>query len=638
MFIITQQLNAQTSSFIKTDDIAALEKKHFQHKYLAKTVSLASNNYEIFFSRCFWKVNPSVRYIDGLVTHHFKILNATNSISFDLTTQLTVDSVLYHQQKINFSQQSNQTLSINFSAVINQNQKDSVSIYYHGVPDNTGFGSFIQSTHNGVPVVWTLSEPYGAKDWFPCRNGVDDKTDSIDIFITHPSTYKATANGMLQYEKNDGVNTTTFYKHRYPIATYLIAFSVTNFSVFTHTVQLGNVTLPMISYIYPENVADFQNNTYMVLDALKLFHHTFGDYPFIKEKYGHTQFGWGGGMEHQTNTFLVLPDNNLMAHELAHQWFGNKITCGSWQDIWLNESFATFAANYYLEKFDTARFRSILITHLSNIVSQSGGSVFCKDTTDPNRIFNGRLSYDKGGYVLRMLRFTLGDSLFFKGLKAYINDTTLQYNFAKTTDFKRIMEKTCNKDLTYFFNQWIYGEGHPNFIVNWVQNKNNWAKVNVQQITSHSSVSFFKTPLPLTFKNATQQKTVVVQCNNNTDETWVNIGFVADTVLVDVEMQLISNINKTQKMTAASLIKDDIKIYPNPIKNNLFVSIKNPSFQNLNIQLFSLQGQKMIEKKITLSGADEIINIPTTHFAKGTYLLKISNNENSLMTKKLIVF
>jgi aminopeptidase N len=325
-----------------------------------------------------------------------------------------------------------------------------------------------------------------------------------------------------------------------------------------------------------------------------------------------------------------------MAHELGHQWFGNKITIGSWQDIWLNESFATFAANYYLEKFDTAKFRNLLNAHLANITALPNGAVFCVDTTDPNRIFNGRLSYDKGGYVLRMLRFTLGDSIFFKGIQTYLADPALQYGFAKTADFKRHIEAAANKDLTYFFNQWIYGEGHPSFKIQWTQNNNNWAKIKINQTTSHSSVSFFKTPVALTFKNATQQKTIVVQCDFNGIESWADIGFVADTVLIDTEIQLISTNNTSTKINVPLANSNEIKIYPIPTLTNINISLKNPTNKSLIVQVFNAIGQLIHQLMFSTPGQDELLQIPITNLPKGMYLLKFNATNTINLTKQII--
>ena len=637
LFFWVAELHAQEiqckQNFI---DIAALEQKRFTSSNNNVTKTFASSNYTIYYSRCVWKVDPGVRYIEGKVTSYITASTSTNKITFDLSNSLLVDSILFRNQKIGFTQNANSTLDVQLSATLNANQKDSVTICYKGIPGNTGFGSFIQAIHNNTPVIWTLSEPYGARDWWPCRNGLDDKIDSIDVIIVHPAQYKATSNGLLQSEITAGTTTTTFFKHRYPIASYLVCFSVTNFSVFTNNVQLGTVNLPVVSYVYPESINDFQPYTYKVLDAMQLFHNTFAPYPFIKEKYGHTQFGWGGGMEHQTNTFLVNTDANLMAHELGHQWFGNKITCGSWQDIWLNESFATYCANYYAEKFDTSFFQLVLTNHLAQITSLPDGSVIVDDTTNVNRIFSSRLSYNKGAYVLRMLRFTLGDSLFFRGIRQYQNDTTLQYSFARTADFKKNIEQVSGKDLTYFFDQWITGQGYPSFQIQWSQNKNNWAKIKVNETTSHNSVSFFKTPLALTFKNATQQKTIVIQVNSNGAETSADIGFAADTVLIDTEKQLISKNNTSTKINSSTATINDIKLYPNPVRDNLNISLKNPSDKKLTVQIYNSVGQLISQEQFDTLGQDELLQVTFRHFSKGNYLVKLIAGNNILLTSKIV--
>jgi aminopeptidase N len=636
LMLLWVQAKAQPTSCKTLDDLPNIERKAFEASIHSSLRSQASNNFDVNFYRCTWKVDPAIRYINGQVVCYFTITAATNNIILDLSNQLTVDSVLYRSQKINFTQGANATLQLNLPLTLSTNSKDSVSVFYKGVPDNTGFGSFIKDSHNGVPVIWTLSEPYGSKDWWPCKNGLDDKADSIDITIIHPAAYKATANGLLQSETTNSGSTNTFYKHRYPIASYLVAFSVTNFTVFNHTAQLGITNLPVISYVYPESLNDFQPYTNKVLDAMQLFHNSFGPYPFIKEKYGHTQFLWGGGMEHQTNSFIVSADNGLMAHELGHQWFGDKITCGSWQDIWLNEGFATFATNYYFEKFDTTAYRLTMINHLARVVSQPDGSVFVIDTSNVNNIFNSRLVYYKGAFVLRMLRFTLGDSLFFAGLRQYQQDPTLQYGFAKIADFKRNMEQVSKQDLTYFFNQWIYGQGYPSFNVQWSQNNNQWAKIIVSQTTSHSSVPFFKTPLALTFKNASKQKTVIVQCNTNNAESWADIGFVADTVLVDVDLQLVSKNNSSSKLAPVSNILNDVKIYPNPIGSQFSITIKNPTEKQIQVAVFNSAGQLVFSKIITTPGQDELLQIDCSNWARGAYTLKLQAGNSIQMVKQLL--
>ena len=244
------------------DEIAEGEKNSFQ-RTLSITRSQASSNFQVTYYRCVWAIDPSVRYIKGAVTSHFIINSASNTITYDLASQLTVDSIYFHGNKILFSRPTD-LLQINLPVTINSGQKDSVTIFYKGEPPNTAFGSFVQTTHSGVPVLWTLSEPYGSRDWWPCRNGVDDKADSMDIIINCPNSYRASSNGLLANETDNGVTRTAFYKHRYPIASYLVALAVTNFKVLNHSVQLGAVNLPMITYCYPEDENSFG-------DAIKLF-------------------------------------------------------------------------------------------------------------------------------------------------------------------------------------------------------------------------------------------------------------------------------------------------------------------------------------------------------------------------------
>src|SRR2546421_10542107 len=188
-------------------------------------VSAASNDYDVYHYRCEWQIDPAVSYIAGKITPAFTMTGNADSICFDCSNQLLVDSVWYHGNKISFLQQPGNILRIQLPAVIGSGTRDSVSIFYQGNPVATGFGSFYQGMHAGVPVIWTLSEPYGAKDWWPCKDGLVDKADSIDIFILHPSSYVASSNGIMTDEQVQGGSTITHFKHFFPIASYLVAIS-----------------------------------------------------------------------------------------------------------------------------------------------------------------------------------------------------------------------------------------------------------------------------------------------------------------------------------------------------------------------------------------------------------------------------
>ena len=596
----------------------------------------ASNNYDVKYYRCEWEVNPSVRFINGKVTVYFIVTAATNNIQMDLMNPLIVDSIKQRNTLLT-NQHSNNTLSINFTATINTGVLDSVTIFYRGVPPNNGFGSFEITTHAAVPVMWSLSEPYGSRDWWPCKNGLDDKADSIDIIITAPSQYKAASNGLLQSETliAGGTKKLTYWKHRYPIASYLVCFAVTNYAVFNNSVLLGSTNLPMQTYCYPESLASFQGGTQNVLNALELFHNNFGDYPFIKEKYGHVQFGWGGGMEHQTASFIVSINEGLIVHELAHQWFGDKVTCASWEDIWLNEGFATYLAAFYMENKYPANTINSRKSIINNITSSTSGSVWVDDTTSVGRIFSGRLSYNKGSYLLYMLRWKLGDSVFLKGLRQYQKDPKLAYGFAKTDDLKRNLEQVSGQNLTEFFKDWFKGQGYPTYNVQWTQIGSDYVKIKMNQTTSHTSVDFFELPVALKFKNATQEKTIVVDNKTNGEIFIRNVGFIADTVLIDPEYWLVTKSNVSAKVPDAATGQNIIQIFPNPVQEHFTIYMHKMTAATANINLYNAAGQLVYTKNINLVNGSEYLEVPSGHLPKGGYFLRINAGDFKFV-KKLI--
>ena len=598
----------------------------------------ASGNYDVKYYRCEWEVDPTVRYIKGKVTIYFNIVTSTNSIQLDLMNPLVVDSVKQHNTLLT-KQHSNNVITVNLLGTLNAGTLDSVSVYYQGVPANTGFGSFVLSVHGGaqIPVMWSLSEPYGSRDWWPCKNGLDDKADSIDIIVTNPAINKAASNGILQSETliAGGTKRVTYWKHRYPIASYLMCFAVTDYVIFNNTVQLGSVTLPMQTHCYAEYLDYFKSGTQNVLDAMLLFHNNFGEYPFIKEKYGHVQFGWGGGMEHQTSTFVVGVGETLTSHELAHQWFGDKITCASWEDIWLNEGFATFLSAFYMENKYPANATNARKNVINNIVSQPGGSVWVDDTTSVGRIFSGRLSYNKGSYLLFMLRWIMGDENFFKALRQYQQDPALKYGFAKTDDLKRNLEQVSGKNFTKFFNDWFKGQGYPSYNVQWSQLGANYVKIKMNQTTSHASVSFYELPVALKFKNATQEKTIVVDNKTNGEIFIRDIGFIADTVYVDPALWLVTKNNTTAKVPDPALAQNTIDIFPNPVQDRFYIYMHSVAASTADIGLYNTVGQLVYSKSVNLINGAEYIEVPTRNLASGIYTVVVRAGKNKFV-KKLV--
>jgi len=623
--------------FTASEKLADLEKDQFRNSHLVTNLSVSSNNFDVYHYRCEWNVDPAVRYISGKVTTSFSITATTNNIVFDLTKVLTVDSVLYRNSKISFQQNSNDGLQINFPGLLSNGQKDSVSIYYKGAPPFSGFGSFAQTTHSNIPVLWTLSEPYGAKDWWPCKDVLKDKADSIDIVITYPLGYRSSSNGLPVNEKVIGDKKIDHWKHRYPIASYLVAIAVTNYNLDNDEVQLGSRKMPVVMYAYPESVATFKNATNIAKNSLQLFSGLIGEYPFIQERYAQTQFSRGGGMEHQTNSFISSAGTQLVSHELAHQWFGDKITCASWEDLWLNEGFATYFEFIYIENFNKPN----IFPHLKNlqniIVSKPDGSVFVPDTANLNRLFDSRLSYLKGGYLLHMLRGRLGDSTFFRGVRQYLNDPALQYKNATTADLQRNLEQVSSQNLSEFFKDWYKGEGYPNYVAEWSQNTSKTIIIKLNQTTSHPSVSFYEMPVQLQFKNSVRDTIITVNHNQNGQTFIFNPGFVADTLIIDPNLWILAK-ERTSKKVVSSVNLNEIIVFPNPLTNLLSVSLSNFSPGTIHLQAVNSLGQIMITRTITSGTGYERIDIGTTNWPTGVYWLRLNTDNGFKTVKKLIKY
>ena len=621
--------NIEELKTISQQEAAVHQRLQLQSGQMAQFTT-ASDAFDVKYYRCEWIIDPAIRYISGKVTVYYVAKTSINSISLDLMNNLSVTEVK-QRSSVLAKQHLNNVLTINLPASLGAGTLDSLSITYQGSPGpTTGFGAFINNTHNGVAGMWTLSEPYGSREWWPCKNGLDDKADSVDVFVTHPSIYKASSNGLLKSETVlGGGKTRTYWKHRYPIVSYLVCLAVTNYSVFSVNVQLGNKYLPIQTFAYPESLTAFQQGTQNTLFAMALFHQKFGDYPFINEKYGHTQFGWGGGMEHQTNSFMINLSESLVAHELAHQWFGDKITCGTWEDIWLNEGFATHLASFYNEnKYGPINWDGMIRNRKSVvdiITSLPDGSVKVSDTTDVNRIFNSRLSYQKGSYLLYMLRWKLSDEVFFKAIQQYQKDPKLIYGFARTADLKRNLEQVSGVDLTEFFKDWYEGQGYPSYQVQWTPVGTDHVRIKLNQTTSHPSVDFFELPLALKFSNASQSKTLVLDNKINGEVFIKQLGFIPTTVVVDPEYWLITKNNTTQKVSDDLNPENFVKIYPNPIGDQFSVYLRNFSSAETTLSIYTMQG-KLIQKELpVLVEKSGVAVINSQQWAKGTYMLKISS-------------
>lgn len=583
--------------------------------HLVGSRNLNTNNYDLKYHRLELNVNPSQAFISGTVTSHFEAKENMNTITFELVDNMTVSQVTQRGASLSFTQNADDEVVINLPQTQNTGVLDSLSISYSGNPINYDFNSFEVSSHNGHPVLWTLSEPFGAKAWWPCKQDLIDKVDVVDIYITSPrydpldAEYVAVANGKEMSQTVNGNFKTTHFRHQYPIPAYLIGIAVTNYAVYSHTAANNGNPFPIINYVYPENLSSAQASTPVTVDIMNLFADKFEPYPYADEKYGHAQFGWGGGMEHTTISFMGSLNRGLIAHELGHQWFGNKVTCGSWQDIWLNEGFATYMAGMVYEALDGENtFRSWKENQIISATQYSNGSVYvpASDTTSVGRIFNGPLSYNKASMVVHMLRNKLGEADFFQGLRNYLNDPELTFGYAKTPDLIRNLEETSGKDLTAFFNAWIYGEGYPSYHIGWNQVNSGSINLNISQSQSHNSVSFFPAVVPIRLIGTQGESIDIILDNTENNQSFARtVNFTVQNVVFDPDFDVISRNNQVVLSAAEFPIDSQLILYPNPTSQ--LVHIQKPQALDIHqIRIYNALGQLLSQQEysenIDLSG------------------------------------
>ncbi len=620
------------------DNIVAFESNIASKKIDFKT-NLNTANYDLKYHKLEFNLDPSSAYLEGQITSHYVAKEDLNQVVFDLTENMNVSHVyyLYSGALLNFVHTTDDELIIDLPALQNTGVMDSLKVIYSGNPVSSGFGSYEQSDHNGSPIIWTLSEPYGAKGWWPCKQDLNDKIDSIDVFITTPKFNSnneeniAVSNGLEIIQITSGQYKTTHFKHQYPIPAYLIAISVTNYLTYSHVVDNNGSPFEIVNYVYPENYDNANQSTPITVDIMNLFSGLFEEYPFSNEKYGHAQFGWGGGMEHTTVSFMGGFSRGLIAHELAHQWFGNKVTCGSWKDIWLNEGFATYLSGLVIENFDGFEsFTSWKQNRINSITSQPGGSVYIIDNdTTSSRIFNGRLSYSKGAMVAHMLRKELNDAIFFESLQNYLADPDLSYGYAKSDDFIASVEETVQADLTEFFNDWLYGEGYPTYTIEWSQPSENLARFVINQAQSHWTVNFFESKVTLKL-NGTNGENITITLDNtyNGQEFFQTVLFDISDVEFDPYYDIISKNNEVVLSLTSNDIQNEVSISPTPT-NNKFKIIKPRNLTIDSLIIYNVSGQNVASRKYSKY-------IDVRDFSPGQYFIKLFSDKG-LIFKHLLI-
>lgn len=402
----------------------------------------------------------------GLTTFTFRL-----RYQYEIT-----NAVLNGTTPVEVTQLSNTTRQVTLDRAYDVDEEFTLTISYTGQTRAEGFGSIKVATHSGntQPVIFTLSEPYYAYTWWPVKDGdvgqPGDNADKafIDFHITAPNNMKAASNGVLISTQNLGGGRNRYHwRTNYPIAPYLVSMGVANYNTWSRTYSHPGGAMPVEFYIYPGNDTTSNRTAWeRVLPMFPVFRTVFGEYPFINEKYGHYNFNFSGGMEHQTMTGLGTFSETTIAHELGHQWWGDMVTCRTWHDIWLNEGFATYSEALYQERrtgvVNPSAYFSAMLSRKPSDPSQT---VYVYNVGNGGAIFSSNAVYQKGAWVLHQLRGVVGDATFFQILADY--RAAYEGSAATTDDFANIAAATYGQDLGWFFDEWVYQGGAPNYQFGW---------------------------------------------------------------------------------------------------------------------------------------------------------------------------
>ncbi len=632
-FILSATLSGQgdLSVLWDQDEIICKEQAgvdvHFQHS--SSRNEFASQT-DMHYQNMAWEIDPAVKYIKGEITYYFSSrINNLTQLILDLSDALQINSIERKGVPLFYTHEADQLLKIDLDKTLNDGEYDTLTVSYEGVPSSNGFGSFEQGMHAGQPIIWTLSEPYGNRDWWPGKQDLIDKIDSVDIYITTPLGQLAASNGKLMIIEEISGKLVHHWRHRHPIVAYLVALAVTNYAAYSQYVPLPNGdSIEILNYVYPETLTQSQQATLSSIDIMQFYNEMFGTYPWADEKYGHAQFGWGGGEEHQTMAFMGGFSYGLQSHEMAHQWFGDKVTCGTWQDIWLNEGFATYLAALTLERFSLNEFWPQWKNSTSNsATSQPGGSVFVDDTTSVNRIFNGRLSYNKGAYLLHMLRWIMGDTDFFQACRNYLDGAG---DFGTTSELQSYLENQSGIDLDEFLADWYYGQGYPSYNLRWSEQADSLIII-LGQIQSHPSVSFFEMPVPILVRLDGVNDIFVLDHTANNQRFAFFIGSASvDSIGIDPDRWLLTRNNTIEQIITSTGDPDKLNqyvVYPSPAHD--FIQILSPDEVSI-VDLFDVAG-----RTVSLPLSNNRMNL--INFSPGIYTLFLKNADGEILAIKRIL-
>lgn len=592
-------------------------------------------------------VTADTEYLAGSVElrAHANVLRANRTIQLSLRAQLSVDSIFDDGSAATF-----QHTGDNLFVTLNRNYAPQAPfdlvIYYHGfstIPDKEGLFHYWQNWQtqqsSGIPLCYTESEPYSAKDWWPCKDNPADKLDSADLYFTCPTPYIVGSNGTLVAVVDHG-STQTFHWHEsYPVDHYLLAFDCTQFDTLIHWHHWADGdSMKIMHFVFPNPGDTMQRSLIEVDSILDLYERWFGPYPFRTEKYGIAQY-YSGGMENETLSFCNDADSSLVAHETAHQWFGDAVTCKTWNDCWLNEGFATYITGLYFRYNDGEAYFDTLMKGQDSIVTlQPGGTVHTPDSLLLTNVLDSRLVYSKGCFLLHMLRFVLGsDSAFFRCLREYVTGP-LRYGVVSAEDFEHSVEKSTGRDLGWFFQEWVYGDGYPVYDVAWNAQDGRNPSVTISQTGSTSASPLFVMPIELEFIGDGIDTTVQVLDNSAQKTFGFSFSKPVTKLIFDPHNWLLDGSLPRTLAVHSTTSLDASYFRVTRLLNSYSIDFSMEQSGPVSVEIYDLLGRRIaaIPLGVQVAGSHSIPWQPSVELLTGAYFCRLIKDGNSAGIARLI--
>jgi hypothetical protein len=477
VFLITAPLTAQDFD-APPDEMQQVRniemRRHALLSKRAQFVSAAAENYDVTYYRL--AVNfPSDATLDfsGSVRMELKsLINDLDVIELNLGEFGKIDSVLVGDVRLDAGAVSHtgDVLALTLPSSLQMDEALAVTMFYrHPYGGSAVTVKSVQNVDLGKQVLSIASqaEPYDARNWWPCKDDPADKADSIDVILTVEDPLYPVSNGLVVSDVSNGDGTrTVHWKSRYPIVTYLVSVAAAEYNFRELSFSHSGKTMFVGSWWYgtaSNAMAVYEQD---MLDALQILSDRLIPYPYLEEKYGMAEYEWGGAMEHQTVSSMGFYNTDVVVHELMHQWFGDKVTCATFEHIWLNEGWATYGEALFWEARGGL---DALKANMATTAYYGPGTIFVNDPeNNQGAIFSGSLSYNKASWVVHMLRHVVGDEAFFAATRKYLGGEDRDtYRSVTTAEYQQYYEDESGMDLDYFFQQWIYGEYYPTYSYDW---------------------------------------------------------------------------------------------------------------------------------------------------------------------------